>query len=979
MPRLFDLLADDSSRNQLSSMAARPSRSKPRRAPADTQRSDTPAANHSTMTSLPDFVAVDLETTGLDSRTDQIIEVAAVKFVDGKPGAEFSSFVNPGRPIPAAITALTGIRAADVEQAPAFSALNARLREFIADSPVCGHQVEFDVNFLDEQWKREGLERLTNQRIDTAAMARLALPDLSGYSLGAVCRHLDVTLAQAHRALDDARASGMAALAIVPHLRAIDPRIRRILATFAHRSILRSLILDNAAPRQTEPAASRALERWPRLKPDPDAVAKVDVDAVADAFSSQGLGAHVENFAPRQQQTDMALRVARTINGAGLLTVEAGTGTGKSLAYLVPLAMAALSSGKSTLVVTHTRNLQDQLAGKDLPVVQQLLGGTLKYSVLKGRANYLCRNRYDRLLAGGLVNLAPREREGLLPLIRWAETTRTGDIEEQRQFNRRWHGRVWTAICADSHGCAGQRCAYFDECYLQRARQRAAGSHVIVINQALFFSDIISQSSTWLAGSDLMVFDEAHHLEESGHRTLCTTIETNRLKVFFDHCTDLVVSLEKQARDEGAQRAATDIKKLLRTLRHRGDDLLTACHDWAASHAASGREMRVALEPRAIEQLPQSAAFGLALGEFQDALLALQRAPGAEDAGEEDTTAGDLQMCSTQTSQLKADFAYIGAAHTESHVFWVEGDREKKWVKLCGTPLDIGAVLAPVWAAERRAAIFTSATLSIAGNLEYFQKRIGLTGVNAARVDGLILSSPFSADQSFRSAVRRAPDPSSAEFPAFCAGAIATLHRRFKRNTLVLFTAHSMMRDVESELRRTLGDREFPLFSQASGQSRTQLMLQFKRSSQAILLGTSSFWEGVDAPGEECEMVVIPRLPFAVPTEPLTQALAHKAETEYGESFFSYSVPEAIIRLRQGAGRLIRSTTDRGALVILDNRLVSKGYGRAFAASLDGPLQVFDGVEELSAALGSFFEHQPHDRLRYVPQEDDSEINDWTT
>lgn len=290
--------------------------------------------------------------------------------------------------------------------------------------------------------------------------------------------------------------------------------------------------------------------------------------------------------------------------------------------------------------------------------------------------------------------------------------------------------------------------------------------------------------------------------------------------------------------------------------------------------------------------------------------------------------------------------------------------------------LDIGAWLAPVWANQERPVVFTSATLSIAGSLDYFCRRVGLSGQNTERTRTALLATPFAAAQSMRATVRNAPDPGSPAFAQFCADTVVRLQRKLMRNTLVLFTSHSMMREVDERVRKAGIERDFPLFSQVTGQSRTQLMQQFKRARKALLLGTSSFWEGVDAPGEQCEIVIIPRLPFQVPTEPLTQALARKAEEEFGESFFSYSVPEAIIRLRQGAGRLIRSAEDRGALVILDCRMVTKGYGRAFAASLDGPLETFDSIDSLESGVDTFFASEGG--RRYVPvEEQGEETDDW--
>ncbi|MBD3242830.1 MAG: hypothetical protein GF331_19720, partial [Chitinivibrionales bacterium] len=313
---------------------------------------------------------------------------------------------------------------------------------------------------------------------------------------------------------------------------------------------------------------------------------------------------------------------------------------------------------------------------------------------------------------------------------------------------------------------------------------------------------------------------------------------------------------------------------------------------------------------------------------------------------------------------------YLTAASTDGHVFWIEGNRTRGWVKLSGVPLDIGGMLAEVWARQERPAIFTSATLSVAENMKYFTHKIGLRGPNDSRTRTAVLHSPFAAEQAVRTALTAGPEPSAPDFSAHCAETIAMLHHRFKRNILVLFTANAMLREVEQELRRLTHAHETVLLSQASGTSRSLLLEQFKDSSGAILLGAASFWEGIDAAGEACEIVVIPRLPFQVPTEPLAQALAHKAEEEFGESFYSYSIPEAVIRFRQGAGRLIRSANDRGALIVLDKRIVTKGYGKAFIRSLEGTFEPVNSRDALADKLECFFSGDTVREERYIPFDD---------
>jgi len=956
MPRLFDLLSDGADKQKLTGLsrqaASGRNREKPRSEPAPP------------LIRIPDFVALDLETTGLDEKNDRITEIGAVQFRAGEATGSFSTFVNPGKPIPAEVTALTGITDADVAGAPPFADIAQRLLDFVGELPVCGHQVDFDAGFLRQELARAGMRKPANALLDTALLSRLTLPELSGFSLGQIASHLGIRLDRAHRALDDARATGMAAAAMIPKIMEIPADVRRIMVSFAPFSIVKKLLalnLDGRPPLETGPRRGPA-KIPPRLKPA-DERAPIDPDAVAALFGENGaLAGLLPGFIPREAQRAMAREVGRTINAGGLLAAEAGTGTGKSLAYLAPAASFALASNRRVLVSTYTRNLQDQLAAKDLPLVARLFDKPLTFSVLKGRANYLCRYRYERLIAGEIGNLSPHDRSGLLPLIGWAERTATGDIEEQAQFNRKWYGKIWNLISAEAHECAGQRCPLFADCFLFMARQRAQASHIVVINHSLFFSELCSESS-FLGPADTVVFDEAHHLEECGHRCLRVEVDSNRMRMY----VEFLNTLSKTA--DGLMKRGTAVDELkalarqVKKLRKASDDFLDDLKGWAdrtVPLSPAGTDYQAAYGAHVVEALAGPSTLLYELKELQDILfdLDMKLGLGSRECDVPDETAAQLSTCQQRTSQLKADLAYVAAAVTDGHVFWIEGDRRKGWVKLCGVPLDIGAVLSGIWPSIKGAAIFTSATLSVAGNMAFFRRKAGLYGPNEERSSSAVYPSPFSPDQAVRCGVARAPAPDAPEFPEFCAQAIVKLHEATGRNMLVLFTANAMLRSVESALKKSGAVAPQNLIAQSTGTSRHVLLEKFKQSKKGILLGASSFWEGIDAPGKACEIVVIPRLPFPVPTDPLTQALAKNHERESGESFMSFAVPEAAIRLRQGAGRLIRTANDRGALVILDSRMVNRGYGVHFIRSLDGPFHKCTGLEEMVRQVVLFFDNK---------------------
>ncbi|MBN1309559.1 MAG: hypothetical protein JXA18_16685 [Chitinispirillaceae bacterium] len=975
MPRLFDLLSDDAKKGLIEeNRRIKGTSRKPRQRPSS-------AAAHPPLSppvceiTVPDFVALDVETTGLDFKKDRIIEIGAIKFKEGKVAEEFSTFVNPGLPIPAAITDLTGISETDVAGAPVFAAIADRLLGFIGTLPLCGHQIEFDASFLREEFKRDGKPAVNNHLLDTALLSRVLLDPRGRFSLKHVCAAVDVKLDGAHRALNDARASGEVALRLVPKLSHLPLAVRRTIAACAPSSLFKNLLFQSLPGGKPEIAIDFQREKPPAQLSTPDDYRPIDRPAVEKCFGAEGtLPALIDAYRPRRGQQKMAGGVADALNTQSLYIAEAGTGTGKSLAYLIPAALWALGNECRVIVSTRTKNLQDQLVTHDLPVASAATGGRLKFTVLKGRGNYLCQHRFRQLLLGAVGNLSPRERFAVLPLIVWSSATATGDIEEQNLFNPKWFSKIWNIISAEHHECPHRRCPLYQSCFFQRARNRALGSHIVVINHALFFSDLCTEASFF--GTDgPIIFDEAHHLESSGYRFLRVELDTSRINLFNETINNLVQRIGGLQEEQNIYECGRELRSTLKQLRKRGGAFLDALLRWAKEKNPAAAEYQIAYREATFSDLPESGAFLQSVIDLIDRLAALRQAiRGHPEPQRHEALGLETQACSEHASQLKADFLYLTAALTDDHVFWTEGNIVKGWAKLCGVPLDVGALLSEIWERRGGTVVFTSATLSIAGSFDYFKRTAGLLP-HEARTASEIVKSPFGAHQSIAGAIMSAPEPDAPQFPAYVADTIAALHTAFKKNMLVLFTANSMLSSVHQLLRAGASVNKHNLLAQGVTGSRQIILEEFKKNSQMILLGTDSFWEGIDVPGEACEMVVIPRLPFPVPTHPLTQAVAQRMQEREGESFFSYSVPEAVIRFRQGCGRLIRTSTDRGALIILDRRIVQRGYGKQFIRSIDVDFKVFEDIAGMIENIGAFFASDPQQAaavsdLTYVPLED---------
>ncbi len=708
----------------------------------------------------------------------------------------------------------------------------------------------------------------------------------------------------------------------------------------------------------------------PRLN-IPDSYKNIEKDTIAKLFSPDGeLGTVLTAFTPRKSQTDMALEVTDALNTQSIFIAEAGTGTGKSIAYLLPSALFALENNCRVIVCTRTRNLQDQLISKDIPVIQNITGKKLNFSVLKGRNNYICLNRWKRLLLGETGNFSPRERFAILPLILWVDKTETGDIEEQNQFNPKWFGKIWNLISSESHECGGRRCSYFQSCFFQRARQQALSSHIVVINHALFFSELCSESS-FLGKIGSIIFDEAHHLESCGHRFLRVEFDSNRLHLFLDMINNLVLKIGDLKDQTKIYEQGKALRTVLKHLRKKASELIAELSRWALKKTENP-EFQLAFHEHDLETLVEPPAFDTSLTQLIDNLHALKQELQSKSDADFEELVAETQSCAEKASQLKADFQYLIAARTEEHVFWLEGNHNKGWAKLCGVPLDIGSVLSSVWERCNGGIIFTSATLSVGKSVEYFKQSAGLLP-HEERVVSNVFKSPFGAHQIIAGAVKNSPEPDDQHYPDFVAETIIRLHTDIKKNILVLFTANTMLNSVYDILRSSSQIDKSKLLAQGTSGTRNNILDIFKNNQNMILLGTDSFWEGIDVPGEACEIVLIPRLPFPVPTHPLTVAISQRMEKVHGESFFSFSIPEAVIKYRQGAGRLIRTATDRGALLVLDNRIIAKGYGKQFIRAIDAEFNSFEDTDAMLIRFRDFFENPdttPVSKEYYVPLED---------
>jgi ATP-dependent DNA helicase DinG len=614
--------------------------------------------------------------------------------------------------------------------------------------------------------------------------------------------------------------------------------------------------------------------------------------SAADALGPGGpFAASEPGFAPRDVQQSMASAVESAIGDRAELVVEAGTGTGKTYAYLVP----ALLSGRRAIVSTGTKALQDQLFHRDLPRVREVLGIKLKAALLKGRANYLCRHRLEQTLKDG--KLPSRAEVAQLQNIRaWAFRTKSGDRAELAAIPE--DAPLWARVTSTSENCLGSECPFFNECFVVKARREAQDADLLVVNHHLLFADLAIRREGFgeiLPGAELFVLDEAHQVPELAGQFFSETVSSRQL-----------VELEADALREAA--AASGAKAAVEALGH---PLEPAVRELRL--ALAGQKTRGAW-PAALD-LPAVAS---AFVKLQAALEQLHEA--LEPLAERST---GLASCLARAGLLIQRLERLAAAPKEGYVHWFE--LYERGFVFAITPLDVAEPLSQFRAQTRASWIFTSATLAVAGGFELFRAQMGLEDPET-----LLLPSPFDyARNALCYVPRDLPLPNAGDYTDAVVAALRPVLAASNGRAFLLFTSHRALKRA-AEL---LADCGYPLFVQGT-RPRAVLLEEFRRSGNGVLLGAASFWEGVDVKGEALSVVAIDKLPFAAPDDPVLEARLSAIREAGGNPFAEHQIPSAALALKQGVGRLIRDVGDRGVLVLCDPRLFSAGYGRTFRACL---------------------------------------------
>lgn len=629
----------------------------------------------------------------------------------------------------------------------------------------------------------------------------------------------------------------------------------------------------------------------------------VRVDAVDDAFADEGLLAHaIDQFEPRRGQRRMAREVARVLRDGGVLLAEAGTGTGKTMAYLVP----AILSGQRVLVSTGTKHLQEQIYFKDLPALAAALPVKFKAAYMKGRSNYLCLHRLDQARAASPPGM-------LDSIAAWAEATDTGDRAELHDLPD--DSAIWGDIAATAETCLGIECPQYQSCFVTRMRQRAAESDVVVVNHHLLCADAAVRQSSYgevIPEFVHLVIDEAHQLEDVATQYFGISVSTYRLD-------DLVRDSERLLRNPDVDDPKRDLAKAIARV---GDHSRSFFGAIALARRMRGRfgDERLRISADWFGDIVDD---GVALGTALDGLEAAMSLAGGAAKAAGQTTHEDVLTIARRAAEVRDDLRFLLSASDAGFVYFIE--MRGRGVFLRGAPIDVSRIVQEHVFGRMRSSVLTSATLAVGDSFEYVRGRLGIDEASELRV-----ASEFDfARQSLLYLPRRMPQPKSGDFADAVADQVQSILQRTDGRAFVLFTSYAMMHAVHETI---LGTLPFPMLVQGTA-PRGVLLARFRTTPNAVLLATSSFWQGVDVVGEQLSCVVIDKLPFASPGDPITAARIEAITTAGGNAFDDYQVPLAILALLQGLGRLIRHRTDRGVLAVLDPRLRTMGYGRRFLAA----------------------------------------------
>ena len=912
------------------------------------------------------YAAIDLEMTGLKPGFDEIIEVGVVRCTPERVLDRWSTLVRPLEMPPLRVQRMTGIAPSMLAGAPAWDEVEGRLREMIDGATLIGHNVPFDERFLEAA----GID-LSRPSIDTLPLAQIVDPAAPSHRLGALCSRYGIEIDAAHRALADAEAARRLYLELASRFERLPADARDALSELSSSAsvfwtpgrVLQDWSLSRAngsAPTQSGRTSARAPGLAPVDLPrgSLEELVRTAFDSAADA-----------DFEQRDEQLAMAQDVANTLQHGGTLIVEAGTGTGKSLAYLVPAAFWALKTGSTVVVSTHTINLQQQLEGKDVEFARRLIAGVsteaaqaLKATVVKGRDNYLCRQSLDRELG----RVADWEDPLLLARAAvWRTLTQRGDRSELRLPTPML--ARWERLSARNTGCLSDRtCRYAinGSCFLLQTQRRAAASHIVIANHALLVRALTSGAIT-MPEAPVVIVDESHALEDVATDQLTLQMSESWINEPLQRGTEGPDSLMRRSTQAGLTAESQRLKQHVGQSKEALERFYDRLASFASEHAEgrTGNEDRVILSPgsrnsRAWSELEilweetkaTLSAYGSSIEAIGDAGAEQARESQGDEERELDSVTLEarnlLDDFSTRTKQLSR--AVLEPSSEE--VAWVTREHRKSGeASVQAAPLNVSSHLQPLWT-DLHAAVLTGATLATTAQegsaFGYLRERLGIEDAAESQY-----GSPFDYERNCRIYLPTdVLDADDHEHNESVARAIRMLAEAAGGRTMVLFRSYSAMNQVHRRIKDDLEQAGLVLLRQGRDGTAANIVEALRNDPKLVAFGVAALWTGVDIPGDALSLLIMTRLPFVPPNDPVLKARGE----QYNNEFMEFSLPAAILQFRQGIGRLIRTQSDRGAAVILDGRISSRRYGRHFLDALPPAPVIREPINRVAEDIAQF-------------------------
>ncbi len=909
---------------------------------------------------MNEFAIIDLETTGLDTSGDSIIEVAAVRVKRGLIIDQYSTLIHSPVPPDDFIADLTGITPDMLMNQPTIEEAIGPLADFIGDSVICAHNAPFDRAFLSRYWQDQ------REWLDTLTLAQIVYPCLASYSLAWLSETFGIENPSAHRALSDALTTAQVFIHLKNKMKSLPEAARQDLLqlTFDDTNPLSQLIRQECALPGTASAESRRENKMPLCSAPnfvPQQNFQITAEEIASYLGENGrFAAALDHFEYRPQQLEMSVAVAEAFQKQQFLLAEAGTGTGKSLAYLLPAALFTAGSGNKVAISTHTKNLQEQLLHKDIPLLSQLLDRPLTAVLLKGRGNYLCKRLYRYLLKQPPENM----RFFLMRIAVWQAATESGDGDEL--LLNGYDQNRWQMICASKDNCA-IFCPLRKSgaCYVQKSRMAANDSDIYILNHSLLTANAAMENAA-LPPFSYLIIDEAHHLEKAAEAQLTAAVDFYAMLNLFGR-----LQRHEKGKEVGcihSLRQACDnifLGETNKELLLRQIDTLEsglACCMAAAEEffsltqqVFSADAARQSYVPAAVRLLPahyrqeswpllqdKGSALQRELSVLAQSLFRLQEDIHAS-AMEEDADrtplpgTGELPGLTAQIQEIAATIERCLANDQENYVVWLrfsDGEKKPSWHI---APIELANILQDCLFSRCDSVVLTSATMATGASFSFFKRRLGLDLLPIPPREMILPSPFFYREQALFTVVNDLPDWSkTSEILAVEAisASLLQLLSASRGRALVLFTSHQQLQAVYRQIRRPLLRQGIQVLAHGVNGGPVQLLHRLQHEPCCAILGTNSFWEGVDVAGDALSLLVIVRLPFNPPNNPLNAAKSAKLEAAGHSSFAEYSLPQAILRFKQGFGRLIRSGEDCGLFCVLDRRIVDKQYGKRFIEAL---------------------------------------------